>query len=175
MKKELIQRVFTLPSLVALLLTIWLSIATAVAQDQPKPEKNIPETPQAPSQTEKSQSSQPTSSPDIEIKANVTAKELKFEVVGNATVEFTGNVKRDTFSNADRQNLPNPVKPGVTYKDIGIKLVITSLFADIERIVSDALKEKSVRQDETQKQNESSKPPSPTGDQPKSPGGGKRL
>jgi len=33
------------------------------------------------------------------------------------------------------------VQPGVTYRDIGIRLTITSIFADIERIVAEALGE----------------------------------
>jgi len=33
---------------------------------------------------------------DLSIKANVTARELQFEVVPNPTVEFTGQPRRDT-------------------------------------------------------------------------------
>lgn len=78
---------------------------------------------------------------DISITANVTARELKFEIVPNPTVEFTGKPERQTVWEADRQNLPRPVEPGVTYRNIGIQLRITSRFADIERIVAEALGE----------------------------------
>ncbi|HYY41095.1 MAG TPA: hypothetical protein VE775_00095, partial [Pyrinomonadaceae bacterium] len=71
----------------------------------------------------------------------ITARELKFDEVPNATVEFTGQPRRTTVWDAARHNLPRPVQPGVTYRDIGIQLVITSVFADIDRIVAEALGE----------------------------------
>ena len=78
---------------------------------------------------------------DLAITANVTARALRFEVVPNATVEFPGQPKRETVWDAQRQNLPRPVQPFTTYRDIGIHLVITSVFADIDRIVAEALGE----------------------------------
>jgi hypothetical protein len=78
---------------------------------------------------------------DLSITANVTARELLFEVVPNPKVEFTGQPRRDTVWEAERTNLPAQVQPGVTYRDIGIRLKITSVFADIERIVAEALGE----------------------------------
>lgn len=80
-------------------------------------------------------------SADLAITATVTAKELRFEVVPNPTVEFTGKPERDTVWDAERENLPRPVQPGVTYRNIGIRLKIISRFADIERIVAEALGE----------------------------------
>lgn len=82
-----------------------------------------------------------TDNQDLSIKANVTARELLFEVVPNPKVEFTGQPRRDTVWEAERTNLPPQVQPGVTYRDIGIRLTITSVFADIERIVAEALGE----------------------------------
>ena len=78
---------------------------------------------------------------DLAITAHVTARELRFEVVPNATVEFPGRPRRETVWDAQRQNLPRPVQPFTTYRDIGIHLVITSVFADIDRIVAEALGE----------------------------------
>jgi hypothetical protein len=78
---------------------------------------------------------------DLSITANVTARELHFEVVPNPTVEFPGQPRRDTVWEAERTNLPAQIQPGVTYRDIGIRLRITSVFADIERIVAEALGE----------------------------------
>ncbi|MGA9994665.1 MAG: hypothetical protein WBP93_04575 [Pyrinomonadaceae bacterium] len=97
---------------------------------------------------------------DVSITANVTARELKFEAVPNPNVEFTGNHERITVWDANRQNLPRPVEPFVTYRNIGIQLKITSVFADIDRIVSEALGEKPLTDDSPQ-QNET-KPPSQT-------------
>lgn len=80
-------------------------------------------------------------SADVSITATVRARELTFEVVPNPTVEFPGRHKRDTVWEAERENLPPAVQPGVTYRDIGIRLKIVSRFSDIERIVAEALGE----------------------------------
>lgn len=79
--------------------------------------------------------------PDLSITARVTADSLRFEKVPNPKVEFTGKPRRDTVWQSERQNLPQQVQPGVTYRDIGITLRITSVFADIDRIVAEALGE----------------------------------
>lgn len=79
--------------------------------------------------------------PDISITARVTADSLRFEKVPNPNVEFTGKPRRETVWESERQNLPQQVQPGVTYRDIGITLRITSVFADIDRIVAEALGE----------------------------------
>jgi hypothetical protein len=78
---------------------------------------------------------------DLSITARVTAESLRFEKVPNPRVEFTGQPKRNTVWESDRENLPQEVRPGVTYRNIGITLRITSVFADIDRIVAEALGE----------------------------------
>jgi hypothetical protein len=78
---------------------------------------------------------------DLSITAHVTARELRFDKVPNPKVEFTGRPRRDTAWESERENLPQQVRPGVTYRDIGITLRITSVFADIDRIVAEALGE----------------------------------
>ena len=84
---------------------------------------------------------------DLSITARVTARELRFEKVPNPTVEFTGRPRRETVWEAERENLPEQVQPGVTYRNIGITLRITSVFADIDRIVAEALGEIPVSDD----------------------------
>ncbi|HEV2706620.1 MAG TPA: hypothetical protein VGV59_11890 [Pyrinomonadaceae bacterium] len=79
--------------------------------------------------------------PDLSITGRVTARELKFNVVPAPKVEFTGKPRRETVWEADRENLPPAVRPGETYRNIGITLRITSVFADIDRIVAEALGE----------------------------------
>ncbi|HYY59747.1 MAG TPA: hypothetical protein VE842_20630 [Pyrinomonadaceae bacterium] len=86
-------------------------------------------------------------SDDLSITANVTARELRFDVVPAPKVEFKGKPERNTTWEAERQNLPRPVEPGVTYRNIGIQLKITSVFADIDRIVAEALGEVPVSDD----------------------------
>jgi hypothetical protein len=78
---------------------------------------------------------------DLAITATVTARELSFKVVPHPTVEFSGKPESQTASDAVRENLPSSVEPGVTYRNIGIRLKIVSRFADIERIVAEALGE----------------------------------
>jgi hypothetical protein len=79
--------------------------------------------------------------PDLSITARVTADSLRFEKVPDPKVEFTGKPRRGTVWKSERENLPEQVQPGVTYRDIGITLRITSVFADIDRIVAEALGE----------------------------------
>lgn len=78
---------------------------------------------------------------DLAIKARVMAKSLLFRRVPEPKVEFTGRPRRETVWESERENLPESVQPGVTYRDVGITLRITSVFPDIDRIVSEALGE----------------------------------
>jgi len=78
---------------------------------------------------------------DVVITANVTARELKYEVVPNPTVEFLVTKQRKNVWEAERINLPQTIELGVTYRNIGIRLRIVSRFADIDRIVAEALGE----------------------------------
>lgn len=84
---------------------------------------------------------------DLVIIANVTAKELKFEVVPNPDVKFTGKPESKTLWKAERQNLPEQVQPGVTYRNIGIRLKIVSRLGNIEQIVAEALGETPITDD----------------------------
>ena len=84
---------------------------------------------------------------DVAITARVRAESLRFDVVPNPKVEFSGQPERNTVWEAERENLPTPVEPGVTYRDIGIRLKITSVFTDIDRIVAEALGEVPVTED----------------------------
>ncbi len=112
---------------------------------------------------------------DLSITARVTARELRFEKVPNPKVEFTGRPRRETLWEAERENLPAEVRPGVTYRDIGITLRITSVFADIERIVAEALGEVPVTDDATPPAQPEATPPQrqeqspPTASTPPSP------
>jgi hypothetical protein len=113
-------------------------------------------------------------SADLAITATVTAKELLFEVVPNPTVEFPGRPKRDTVWDAERENLPASVAPGVTYRDIGIRLKIVSRFADIERIVAEALGEVPVTDEMKPPEDappQSGTPPAPAAPMPQPNGG----
>lgn len=108
-------------------------------ETQPAPQASAPSTPQ---QAETQPSADvPEENADLAITANVTARELRFETVPETRVEFTGQPERRTQWDAARENLPRPVQPGVTYRNIGVRLKIVSVFADIDRIVAEALGE----------------------------------
>ncbi len=109
-------------------------------------------------------------SADIAIIANITAKELRFDVVPNPTVEFLDKLKNQTIWQAERINLPDKIEPGVTYRNIGIRLKITSRLADIERIVAEALGEVPISESNSTKTTQPGtpavKPPRATPPQP---------
>jgi hypothetical protein len=97
---------------------------------------------------------------DVAIIARVKARELRFDVVPNPSVEFPGQPARQTVWEVERENLPTPVQPGVTYRNIGIRLKITSVFSDIDRIVAEALGETPVTDDAELAGTEATKKPS---------------
>lgn len=133
----------------------FLSVAPAMAQRRraarkaPAPSRREARQPRTPAATPREPELQLDRLPpdpavdaaDVAIIANVKARSLIFEAVPNPTVEFPGQPARDTVWEAQRENLPTPVQPGVTYRNIGIRLKITSVFRDIDRIVSEALGE----------------------------------
>ena len=80
-------------------------------------------------------------SDDILFIVKLQAKELKMEVVPSTNVEFPGTHRRTTVWLTERQNLPDKLQPGVTYRDIGMTLRISSRFENIEQIVREALGE----------------------------------
>ena len=70
-------------------------------------------------------------SPDIEFTADVKARELRFERVPKTEVRFFGSPERESASGTDRENLPEEVEPGVTYRDPEVRLrIATALTGD---------------------------------------------
>ena len=85
---------------------------------------------------------QTAATPDVAILANVQARELRFEQVPDVRIVVSGNAgakPAQTVSHSERRNLPDQVQPRVIYRDIGIRLTITSTLPDIETIVDEAL------------------------------------
>lgn len=121
-------------TLAALLLASSLAPTTQAQTAQPQTRDTQTQPAAEPARESEAQS-------DLSITARVTADSLRFERVPNPKVEFTGKPRRETVWESERQNLPQQVQPGVTYRDIGITLRITSVFADIDRIVAEALGE----------------------------------
>lgn len=150
-----LSRTLTVPAAIALCFLLAITAAAQGRQRKSGPKPRT-ETTSAP-QTSRADTVAPL--PDLEITANVTVRELKFDEVGDAKVEFTGKPARLTVNDAERQNLPRPVQPGVTYRNIGVRLVIRSAFADIDRIVSEILGESSPPAERVEKKPADTKPP----------------
>ncbi len=145
--------------------------ATLRAQTSQAPTQTLPfaSTQNASTPPASDTASTPQAEPDLAITANVTARELRFDQVPNTRVDFTGRPKRETVWDAARQNLPRPVQPGVTYRNIGIQLKITSVFADIDRIVAEALGEVPATDNSTPEENRPAPAPSTQTSAPPSP------
>jgi hypothetical protein len=76
---------------------------------------------------------------DIAITATVRAREVRFETKPQVRVEFFGQPERITEDRTERTNLPEEVQPGVTYRDVVVRLTIASVFAEVDRIVAEIL------------------------------------
>lgn len=58
--------------------------------------------------------------PLVRIVARVTAAELRLRTRPRAEVRFAGCAPPDTLIVTERVNLPDPVEPGVTYRDVRV-------------------------------------------------------
>ncbi len=101
-------------------------IALAVAlscSDAPEVIEVAPQGPSGPAPT----------GPEIELVATVRAKALRFDEVPKVDVVFRGEGKRKTVWKTERVNLPRHPEPGVTYRDVQVRLTISS---DVEELTS---------------------------------------
>lgn len=62
--------------------------------------------------------------PDLLIVASVSARELRFQTQPEARVRLTGCAALDTVIVTERTNLPDPVQPGVTYREVRVGIEI---------------------------------------------------
>jgi hypothetical protein len=58
---------------------------------------------------------------DVEIGAAVRAKRLRFERVPETDVRFEAGPDGESDSHTERENLPDEVEPGVTYRDVRVR------------------------------------------------------
>jgi hypothetical protein len=66
-------------------------------------------------------SREPGNEPDIEIGAVVRAKKLRFKSKPKTDIEFRGEPEIESGSGSKRENLPDEVEPGVTYRDVHVR------------------------------------------------------
>jgi hypothetical protein len=59
--------------------------------------------------------------PDVEISTSVKARELRFDVVPDTKVWFEGEPEIASSSRTERENLPEEVEPGVTYRNVKVR------------------------------------------------------
>jgi hypothetical protein len=136
----------------AVIVSVGLACAIAASAQQRAPRRSQAAPPTAQTRQTETPGTPLASDPDVQaadiaITADIKAESLVFEAVPNPRVEFPGSHALSTVWEAFRDNLPTPVQPGVTYRNIGIRLKITSVFTDIDRIVAEALGEIPVSQD----------------------------
>ena len=58
---------------------------------------------------------------DVEVFTSVRADELRFGSVPETKVWFEGEPAERSSSRTERDNLPEEVEPGVTYRDVGVR------------------------------------------------------
>ena len=67
--------------------------------------------------------------PDIELTASIEADELHFREEPETDVQFSGEPGHRSSSGTERTNLPDKVKPGVTYRDVRVDYRLASEIA----------------------------------------------
>ena len=68
--------------------------------------------------------------PDVEIAAGMRAKELRFEVKPEVEVRAYSDSPADAESGSDRENLPDELEPGVTYRDFAVRWRVAARLRD---------------------------------------------
>ena len=68
--------------------------------------------------------------PDVEIAAGMRAKELRFEVKPEVEVRAYSDSPADAESGSERENLPDELEPGVTYRDFAVRWRVAARLRD---------------------------------------------
>jgi hypothetical protein len=71
-----------------------------------------------------SSAAQPARAPDVRIVASATIAELRFRTEPQTQVRATGCPGAESVVTTLRQNLPDPVQPGATYRDVRVGVEI---------------------------------------------------
>jgi hypothetical protein len=59
--------------------------------------------------------------PDVELKVSLSAQEVRFECTPEVVVEAYADSPAIAESQSERENLPDELEPGVTYRDIAVR------------------------------------------------------
>ena len=68
--------------------------------------------------------------PDIALDAEVRMRELRFEEAPDPGVRFRGSTRRNSVWESRRENLPDEVREGFVYRNVGVRLRIASETVD---------------------------------------------
>jgi hypothetical protein len=68
--------------------------------------------------------------PDVEISASVRAKELRFERKPEVEIEIFGEPAVSGGSVSERENLPEELEPGKTYRDFAVHWRLAALLEE---------------------------------------------
>jgi hypothetical protein len=74
--------------------------------------------------------------PDVEISASVRAKELRFECKPEVKIGAFGQPAVSAESVSERENLPDELEPGETYRDFAVRWRLAARIED-ESVDSD--------------------------------------
>ena len=58
---------------------------------------------------------------DVEVLTGLRARSLRFGVVPDVSVGFEGEPGERSSTESERENLPDEVEPGVTYRDVHVR------------------------------------------------------
>ena len=70
--------------------------------------------------------------PDVEISVWLRGKELRFEEKPGADVEISGEPEVSGGSVLERENLPDELEPGKTYRDFAVRWRIAARLEDFD-------------------------------------------
>jgi hypothetical protein len=76
--------------------------------------------------------------PEIELVATVRASSIVFSEVPRVNMQFTGDGPRRTRWQVKRVNLPAHVEPGVAYRDVVVRLKLTTTLSELAVLARDA-------------------------------------
>ena len=68
--------------------------------------------------------------PDVEISAAIRAKEVRFECKPDVDVRAYADSPASAESVSERENLPEEVEPGVTYRDVAVRWRLAARLED---------------------------------------------
>ena len=68
--------------------------------------------------------------PDVEMSARVRAKELRFECKPTVEVGAHADSPASAESVSERENLPDEIEPGVTYRDVAVRWRLAARLED---------------------------------------------